>query len=734
MNRDGIKSDHSQTQTPVETQDTKKVAIVFIHGIGIQDRYQQLVSFTKGLRYTPKAGEFQVDLRGSSSTPQARFIPIKITEALGSCDYSNVEADVHEVYWSPLLNGLTNWTSVLRWVGITAWRSVPLNRPDIPPRPLTNPEPDSAFLNAPHNSIMKVNRELGERRGQQKVVYRQHRQEVKSTSGLKWFYEGGYIGIAAIIVLLAMWWVFGALLLAIDQISNPRYAIIHSASFLWEAPEGSRTDFQPSSRDWKELMNNGPKRKQNYVASQRRRMGATFDFWQHSLYYLRERETILAEIALYTEIETQQAKQREAKQQAKAKQQKVRQQKAKAKQQTTPRAEAKRKVVMPQVAIIPPAISPLRFTSPTVAGLSLDTAKILSKLEVRDLIVGALYLFSLFWTCRYVFDVLALLWQMRKVVRREHGATSSSITELNRSRLESLEEMKQLMVGLAWRCLSAMLLFLLTLTLAEMSKLIVTLLLIPLVVSLLLRNALKAGLTEIIGDVQIYVTRNENSQFFQGREAVLKRSLETLQEILDSSQYDRVYLACHSLGSVIGLDTLRRLYTQYALAYQPDVPSQTRAPVLENYEKIKGFITFGSPLEKTLLFFYQNDYKSQFEEFSRVVDWRIFDETEKNATRPTPRPHCIPWFNFWIWTDIVCDPLTSYPVTKHHQVQIKGHWNLWSHSDYWQDSLFVRNILRILTWNKPNDFHQMELTTDSTFPPSPEPNPEVAAPDLETVV
>ena len=48
-------------QEPEEPR--KPVALVFIHGMGVQDRYQQLVAFTQGLERTPTGGAFRVSRR-----------------------------------------------------------------------------------------------------------------------------------------------------------------------------------------------------------------------------------------------------------------------------------------------------------------------------------------------------------------------------------------------------------------------------------------------------------------------------------------------------------------------------------------------------------------------------------------------------------------------------------------------------------------------------------------------
>src|SRR4051794_21796375 len=87
-----------QEQTPLPPQ--KPIALVLIHGIGIQDRFQQLSDFTDGILKTLRgqdAAEFEVTRRDSDpSRPDGRYIPLTVKR---KSDGREFLIDVHEVFW-----------------------------------------------------------------------------------------------------------------------------------------------------------------------------------------------------------------------------------------------------------------------------------------------------------------------------------------------------------------------------------------------------------------------------------------------------------------------------------------------------------------------------------------------------------------------------------------------------------------------------------------------------------
>ena len=140
----------------------------------------------------------------------------------------------------------------------------------------------------------------------------------------------------------------------------------------------------------------------------------------------------------------------------------------------------------------------------------------------------------------------------------------------------------------------------------------------------------------ISGDIALYTTANENSAFFVTRAAILKEATRRVRYLLRDPQYQSVAIAGHSLGSVIGYDTINQLRTEARLSggvraslddlsklvvnlnsqdafaaeelikevkstMQGASVSMPATP--EEIAKLRTFITFGSPLNKVLYFF-----------------------------------------------------------------------------------------------------------------------------------
>jgi hypothetical protein len=606
-----LPASNEESGQPAKERAGRKIALVFIHGIGVQDRYQQLTDFTRGLQETPVPG-FTVRAGAPNGTPQGRCVPLTVVPDERSPGSKETHVDVYEVYWAPLLNGLTTSFSVIRWIALTFQRGIPWSR-----------KFSIAFLQEP----IRTNWEKESQR--------------RRTPGLRWFGELAYVLAAAVVALFHLQWALGAFLCATNQLVYPREPIIGAPFLTQPGPPGPRitTDFDPYMTRVSELWPQGDDGLQRFQNDQGRRLKVYRRFAWRSLGYLYSGG-----------------------------------------------------VRNPDGSF----------------GVALPATLVMQRITPLDLLLGAVEVLALYWLLRHVLSVVALVYRLfrrfmspaRQEARRRR-APGGVLDE------EAKDEQVNLGVRLFFHIRKAGGLAIVFGGVSAFSKLILMLVFVPLVVFRLLYLALRSGLTNVIGDVQIYVTRNENSRKYAGREAVLDRTGQLLRPILASPDYQAVYVAGHSLGSVIGLDMLRRLYEEYAFEYR--LSSEAPTPKQQEYERLKAFISFGSPLQKTLLFFHRDDHKSRFGEFNREVDWRVFHaDLDRNATPPA-RPHCLHWFNFWIWTDVVCDPLGHYPIPGHHELRLPGHVNIWSHSDYWTDPHFVWNLLRIVTWPDSSRLNQLPL-------------------------
>lgn len=172
------------------------------------------------------------------------------------------------------------------------------------------------------------------------------------------------------------------------------------------------------------------------------------------------------------------------------------------------------------------------------------------------------------------------------------------------------------------------------------------------------RALMESFVVNFFGDVQIYTTHDENSEYFALRNAMLDLVTKTIGEVTSvaaadgKKPYNRVHVLAHSLGSTIAMDALIRLY---------DLKEQG-AYGEEDFARIRSFVTFGSPLEKTKYFF---DIANPSQSLS-FVQWRndsygvLFSDNRDALRYPNGAGEGIFWMNFWYFLDPVANQIDSY--------------------------------------------------------------------------
>lgn len=212
-----------------------------------------------------------------------------------------------------------------------------------------------------------------------------------------------------------------------------------------------------------------------------------------------------------------------------------------------------------------------------------------------------------------------------------------------------------------------------------------------------------------VGDVTVYVTADAKAANYQARSAILKESTEALTLLLKNDSYDRVIVAGHSLGSVIAYDTINRLLsTAWAT---PEGANQKAESELtpDQLNKLKGLVTFGSPLDKIYYFFREEVGADQavraqilsfLHSFRKARSGRDYGEFKFTYPKPKPtplpdRPFDFPqpteefcWLNIWSRMDPVSGPLDFYELKDEDQRE-RWYW-VWgvAHLAYWSDPHF----------------------------------------------
>jgi hypothetical protein len=203
-------------------------------------------------------------------------------------------------------------------------------------------------------------------------------------------------------------------------------------------------------------------------------------------------------------------------------------------------------------------------------------------------------------------------------------------------------------------------------------------------------------LTAYVADVAVYVNADAKTKNYAARSAILKGSTAALKTILASDLYDRIILAGHSLGSVIAYDTINELLAQYNAAPGPGADCPDPALHHTQLQKLKGLVTFGSPLDKIYYFFREHVKRDQairaqilsmLHSFRKYPSGRDYEDFEFNyAFRQLDGQDGLVWLNAWARLDPVSTALKFYVVDD--QRQFSYSMPIWAHLSYWGDPNF----------------------------------------------
>lgn len=221
---------------------------------------------------------------------------------------------------------------------------------------------------------------------------------------------------------------------------------------------------------------------------------------------------------------------------------------------------------------------------------------------------------------------------------------------------------------------------------------------------------LRKILVEYIGDIAVYVTTDEKAEHYKARSQILKESTEALRRLLASTEeYDQVIIAGHSLGSAIAYDTINRLLNEaWALR---GLPGPASPPTREQLERLRGLVTFGSPLDKIYYFFRRQVDEDQairaqtlsfIHSFRRGKSYRQYGSYAMTFGPPgTPEGDAsshptlskeFRWLNIWARMDPVSGFLDHYVIDPNDQ--LSRPYLLWgaAHVAYWRDPEFYRFV------------------------------------------
>lgn len=206
-----------------------------------------------------------------------------------------------------------------------------------------------------------------------------------------------------------------------------------------------------------------------------------------------------------------------------------------------------------------------------------------------------------------------------------------------------------------------------------------------------LTGALKGPMVDFMGDVTLYTTTDNKSQYYAVRQKILDGAVLKAKALILDPDHDELLLVGHSLGSVIAYDVVSRLNKEAKV--DPAFAAVSG--------KLKGLVTFGSPLDKIAFFFderispeqkVRRDMVSQLHGFRRR-------HVSSDMVRNGIGQHLdgVDWLNFWIRQDPVSGHLDVYdPVTNIELVypDIQSDLSVESHGRYWKEEKMYREIIQ----------------------------------------
>ena len=188
-----------------------------------------------------------------------------------------------------------------------------------------------------------------------------------------------------------------------------------------------------------------------------------------------------------------------------------------------------------------------------------------------------------------------------------------------------------------------------------------------------------------VADIALYVTSDRLSSRARTRRAILDEGEELLRGLLEAG-YEGVYVAGHSLGSVVALDLLDRLARGNGGGEEPDLG------------RVRGLLTFGSPLDKVAYFFRQRPAEGE------TVRAQLLNRLHGVRRRPDMRDHGpftltpheqpfegLDWLQVHAPGDLLSDRLIHYRVDR--RMVLPRYNPLTAHNAYWRDDRFFEGAL-----------------------------------------
>jgi glycerophosphoryl diester phosphodiesterase len=214
---------------------------------------------------------------------------------------------------------------------------------------------------------------------------------------------------------------------------------------------------------------------------------------------------------------------------------------------------------------------------------------------------------------------------------------------------------------------------------------------------------------EVVGDLVAYLAIDPKARLNGKRHEILAGCEQRIRELLSKSGaegYERIVVAGHSLGSVVAYDALSRL--------SRDVACGRFAAHL--CDRLAGFISFGSPLDKVAFVFWptsqesgrgsanaweslrRNLYAGMLPHFYGIRSSRALElQTEVSQPQGSVLDD-LPWVNYYCDRDLISGRLDAYEGVENIKIGVHDKdidiWKAFTdHSIYWESKEMFDNVV-----------------------------------------
>jgi hypothetical protein len=235
-------------------------------------------------------------------------------------------------------------------------------------------------------------------------------------------------------------------------------------------------------------------------------------------------------------------------------------------------------------------------------------------------------------------------------------------------------------------------------------------------------GTLMSRFTNVVGDVVVYNVIDPKHRFYETRKKILDGAVKALRHLIEKTEgkemapegaklfYESVIVGGHSLGSQVAYDAINRLNLLMNQGKINHYDNRGRCTL--SYRKgwkiesqLRGFFTFGSPLDKIVFFLRENVSNEQYVRQQLLSHFHGFKQREFNFPEKLRSSgdytsiintlerflDDIQWRNYFDNDDYVSGGLDYYERLTN--IDCKFGKGLFTHSNYWDSRAFYDDVI-----------------------------------------